>query len=78
MKKKITELGKKYGLELRVESSKESFDIYDYEVYHNDEFIGVYRHYTGKTNTGVEYPTECFLPTLENDLVKYKTSIAHI
>jgi len=68
MKKKIIELGKKYGLELRVDSNKGGFDIYDYEVYHNDEFIGTYRHYTGKTNTGIKYPTECFLPELQNDL----------
>ena len=78
MKKKIIEIGKKHELELRVESTKESFDIFDYEVYQKDEFIGVYRYYTGKTNTGVKYPTECFLPSLENDLEKYKLSIAHI
>lgn len=78
MKKKIIEIGKKHGLELRVESNREAFDIIDYEVYNGNEFIEVYRHYTGKTSTGVEYPTECFLPELENDLQKYKLSIAHI
>ena len=72
MKKKIIELGKKHGLELRVESNREAFDIIDYEVYHNDEFIEIYRHYTGKTSTGVEYPTESFLPELENKLTEYK------
>lgn len=78
MKKKIIELGKKHGLDLRVESNKEAFDIIDYEIYHSDEFIGVYRYFTGKTSTGVEYPTKCFLPELENDLKNYKLSIAHI
>ena len=78
MKKKIIELGKKHGLKLRVESNREAFDIIDYEVYHDNEFIEGYRYYTGKTNTGVEYPTECFLPELENHLEKYKLSIAHI
>lgn len=72
MKKKIIELGEKHGLVLRVESSREAFDIIDYEIHHNNEFIGVYRHYTGKTNTGVAYPTECFKPQLETDLKHYK------
>lgn len=75
MKKKIIELGKTHDLDLRVESIKEAFDIYDYEVYQNNEFIGVYRNYTGKTNTGVEYPSECFLPQLEKDLVKHKSTL---
>ena len=81
MKKKIIELGKKHGLKLHVSSNREAFDIIDYDVNIDTfcgEFIGVYRHMTGKTSTGVEYPTECFLPELENDLEKYKLSVAHI
>lgn len=75
MKKKIIELGKKYGLNLYVSSNREAFDIIDYDVNIESfagEFIGVYRHFTGKTNTGVVYPVESILPDLEKDLIEYK------
>lgn len=71
MKNQIIELGKKYRLELRVGLNKSAFDIWEYEVYHGQLFIGVYTHYTGKTNTGVKYPTESILPQLEKDLKIY-------
>jgi hypothetical protein len=75
MKKKIIELGKKYGLNLYVSSYRDVFDIIDYDVNIDSfcgEFIGVYRHFTGKTNTGVVYPVESILPDLEKDLIEYK------
>lgn len=78
MKKKIIELGKKHGLKLHVSYKREAFDIIDYDVNIETfcgEFIGVYRHMTGKTSTGVTYPINCFLPELENDLLKYKLNI---
>ena len=74
MKKKIIDIGKKYGLNLFVQSNRFAFDIIDYDVNldtFSGEFVGVYRHMTGKTSTGVEYPTECFLPELEKDLIQY-------
>jgi hypothetical protein len=75
MKKKIIELGKKHGLNLYVDSTREAFDIIDYDVNIDSfvgEFIGVYRHFTGKTNTGVVYPVESILLDLEKDLIEYK------
>ena len=75
MKKQILDLGKKYGLKLYVSSQREAFDIIDYDVNietHCGEFIGVYRYFTGKTSTGVEYPTQSILLEIENDLIKYK------
>jgi hypothetical protein len=74
MKKQILELGKKHGLKLHVESNKFAFDIIDYDVNIDrfcGHFIGVYRHMTGKTSTGVTYPTESILIDIEKDLVKY-------
>jgi len=79
MKKKIIELGEKHKLKLYVIVHRTEFDIIDYEVWIKDSsWVEFYRHCTGKTSTGVEYPTECFLPELENDLRKYKLSITHI
>jgi hypothetical protein len=76
MKKKIIELGKKYGLNFVVTSQREAFDIIDYDVYIDDEFtgefFGVYRHFTGKTSTGVTYTPDNILDDIENDLIKYK------
>ena len=80
MKKQIIELGKKYGLKLYVESNKFAFDIIDYDVNIDTfcgEFIGVYRHMTGKTSTGVTYPTESILIDIEKDLVEYKKKNKH-
>lgn len=78
MKKKIIKLGKKHGLNLHVHCAREAFDIMDYTVFNesiNGDFIGSYTHYTGKTSTGVEYLTKCFLPELETALEKYKLRI---
>ena len=75
MKKQILELGKKYGLKLHIQSVRFAFDIIDYDVNIDTfcgHFIGVYRHMTGKTSTGVTYPTESILIDIEKDLVKYK------
>lgn len=76
MKNKILELGKKYVLKLHVECTRVEFDIIDYDVYHGTditgEFIGAYRHLTGKTNTGIVYTTDSILPDVENDIIEYK------
>lgn len=72
MKKKIIALGKAHGIDLRVEVEHEAFDIYNYDVYIEHEFIGVYVYWTGKTSTGVTYPVHSFLPELEEDIKKYK------
>ena len=74
MKKQIIELGKEYGLKLHVQSNRVAFDIIDYDVNIDKfcrEFIGVYRHMTGKTSTGIAYPTESILIDLEKDLINY-------
>jgi len=76
MKKQILELGKKYGLKLHIQSVRVAFDIIDFDVNvdtFSGDFIGVYRHMTGKTSTGVTYSTESILIDIEKDLAKYKS-----
>jgi len=75
MKNKIIEIGKKHGLELTVESNRIAFDIIDYDVWFNNKIVNIYRHYTGKTNTGIVYPTPTFLSNLENDLKVFSNAL---
>lgn len=71
MKQKIIELGRRWGLELKVEITRHDWDIYGYEVYHNDYFFGAYMYWTGLTSTGVRYPKVIPLEDINRDLSKY-------
>lgn len=55
MKKEINKLAKAFGIDITIDISRREFDVYDYTIYcqeKEDTFV----YYTGKTNTGIEYP----------------------
>lgn len=75
MKKLIIQLGKKYRLSLNIKIVRESYDIWGYEISEKDgSFICYHSYSTGKTNTGIIYPSdkEETLMCIEEDFKKYK------
>jgi hypothetical protein len=57
MKKIIIELGKKYNLKLEVFFTRIGFDVLGYELNCEGRHIWADTYYTGKTSTGVLYPS---------------------
>lgn len=56
MKKKIANFFNTNGINVNVDVYHSGFDIWDYDVYHNDMLIDTFRYFTGKTSNGNMYP----------------------